>query len=134
MMSHEISWLIPNKVINLHVIGDISLESLATFSQDIIQHIEASDAPLVHLLADERDMGGFPSQIKRVLDAAAFLRHPRLGWFVIYGTDNKVLKFISYMVAQVTQIRHRRFVTQAEAFAFLQAVDTTLPNLSEVQP
>src|SRR5688500_7514486 len=88
MMSHEIAWLVPNKVIDLHVIGDISLESLAAFSQDIMQYIESSDAPLVHLLADERDMGGFPSQIKRVLDSAQFLRHPRLGWFVIYGSDN----------------------------------------------
>jgi hypothetical protein len=133
MMAHEISWLVPNKVINMYVNGDMTLESLTAFSDDVIQHIEASDAPLVHLLIDERDMGGFPSQIKRVLDSAQFLRHPRLGWFVIYGTDNKVLKFISYMVAQVAHIRHRRFVTQAEALAFLQTIDSTLPNLREIK-
>ena len=132
-MSHEISWLVPNKVVNMYVNGEMTLESLAAFSQDVIRYIEASDAPLVHLLIDERDMGGFPGQIKRVLDTAEFLRHPRLGWFVIYGTDNKILKFISYMVAQVVQIRHRRFVTQAEAIAFLQGIDATLPNLNEVQ-
>jgi len=132
-MAHEISWLVPNKVINMYVNGDMTLESLVAFSDDVIQHIEASDAPLVHLLIDERDMGGFPSQIKRVLDSAQFLRHPRLGWFVIYGTDNKVLKFISYMVAQVAHIRHRRFVTQEEALAFLQTIDSTLPNLREIK-
>ena len=131
-MPYEISWLVKNHVVHLHLSGDVSLEMLVDVSQNLIHYFESSDRESVHLMINDADVGRAPKQVTQLLDIAKALRHPRLGWFIIYGTDNLLFRFISFTLANVLRLRHRRFLTQQEAYVFLQSVDSTLPNLDEV--
>ena len=131
-MSYEIGWLVEEKVIELHVSGDIASEILFAASRDIIVLMDSSTAPLVHLIVNETDMGNFPKQIKNVMDAAEFINHPKMGWFLIYGNDSPFLNFLSPMVARVARLRHRRFQNGADAYNFLFSVDATLPQIERV--
>jgi hypothetical protein len=125
-MTYEISWLVENQVIHLELEGDISLETVAAMSQSVIEYIETSEASVIQLLVDDRNVQTAPKDIHALLSVSKVFRHPRLGWFIVYGNDNKLFQFLTMLMSRLTRIRHRRFTTQAEAVAFLQSVDSML--------
>src|SRR5215204_5278930 len=100
-MPYEISWLVENQVIHIVINGDVTIDTITALSKAIAQYIEISDALLVHLLIYDKAVQSSPKQILKVLNAAQVLRHSRLGWFIIYGSDNKLFKFITQMLSQL---------------------------------
>jgi hypothetical protein len=132
-MDYEIGWLVENRVIHVTLGNVITVDMANALSDNIIAYIEISDAPYVHLIIDDKNLRTIPKQIDALMKGAKVLWHSRLGWFILYGSDNKVFKFIAQMFSRMLKLRHRRFQTREEAFAFLQTVDTTLPNLNASQ-
>ena len=69
-----------------------------------------------------------------MLDQAFFVEdNSRLGWVIIFGSDDRIVKFIASAIASMFKTRFRFFYTQGEAFAFLNSVDENLPDLSKYQ-
>jgi hypothetical protein len=56
-------------------------------------------------------------------------RHPKLGWVVVVEQGNKITQFLTTIMAGVFKAQLRYFATFEEAIAFLQQVDSTLPDL-----
>ncbi len=131
-MIADIRWLIPEHVIHGRPTGRYTVDDLKQGSQEITRLLNASDKPLVHLLIDESKLENMPISLSVLTEAFSFMGHKRLGWMVIYGTDERVKKFISTMVANVTRVRHRRFATYLEALEFLAMMDSTLPSVEEM--
>lgn len=127
-MPYDISWLIEKQVINLVLEGEMTVETIVEMSNIIIQYLDSSDKPLVHLLIDDSNVSSSIRHLKSVMEVGKALGHPRFGWLIIYGSTNKTYQFMSYMISQITKIRHRRFATLAETFEFLHTVDVTLPS------
>jgi hypothetical protein len=59
-------------------------------------------------------------------------RHPRVVWLIIVALENKLMKFFVSATGPVFGLRLRFMDTVAEALAFLQDVDSTLPNLQSI--
>jgi len=131
-MEFQIDWLVKNKVVQFNIQGDVTVEDLSDVSDRIQGLINESDAPLVHVLHDEQGMGTMPISLQVLTDALGFLKNPRLGWFIIYGNDDRIKKFISAMVMSVAKVRHRNFKTREETLNFLVSMDTTLPKVEEM--
>lgn len=131
-MIADIHWLIENKVILANPQGSPQVDELSLASETLQAFIDESDAPLVHILIDESRLKSMPVSLKILTDAFGFLKHPRLGWFIIYGNDDRMKKFISSMLTGMTKVRHRRFDTLEESLQFLVDVDTTLPTVQEM--
>lgn len=133
-MSIEINWLVENKLIHAIASGDVSVEGLAYFSSTIVQYLDQSDAPLVHLIISEEQMESFPKSIKAVGEVAKFFRHEQLGWFIIYGNTerDRIAIFVASVVTGMAKIRHRRCETLEESLEFLTTVDTSLPSIEEI--
>jgi hypothetical protein len=127
-MPYDISWLVEKQVINLILDGEMTVETIDEMSKAIIEYLDSSDKPLVHLLIDDSNARSSIRHIKSVTEVGKSLSHPRFGWLIIYGSTNKTYQFMAYMISQVTKIRHRRFGTLDEAIQFLQTVDVTLPS------
>jgi hypothetical protein len=132
-MAYKTSWLIENRIIHININGDINLDALNAMTEDVIRLIEGNNVPHVHLLINDKHVKAIPKQILKMLASSRSLRHPRLGWLVIYGTDNKLFKFLAQMLSRTINLKHRRFLTLEEALAFLQSVDATLPQLDVPQ-
>ena len=127
-MPYDISWLVENQVINLVLEGDVTVETITEMSQNVIQYFDSSDKPLVHLLIDDSNVSSSIRHLKSVMEVGKALGHPRFGWLIIYGSHNKTYQFMTYMISQVTRIRHRRFATLNEAIEFLHTVDVSLSS------
>ena len=132
-MPYEQSWLIMNEVVHSKRRGDLTVEELVSSTTEIVQKLDSSNRPLVHVLVDVHDVTSYPRKL-RVLNLALkpLLSHPRLGWILFYGNSNQVLQFLTGMIAQIMRTRFRFFDTSAEAVQFLQSVDQSLETLPEL--
>lgn len=127
-----IEWLVENKVIIGKPEGDPSPDDLQKASDTYRTLLDASDAPLVHVLVDESKLDTLPVSMKVLTDNLDFLKHPRLGWFILFGNNDPMKKFVSATLSGMTKIRNRRFATFEESIEFLTKVDSTLPSTEEI--
>lgn len=114
-----LQWLQRNHILLLTADGDLTLASFTTISGRIKRTIDQSTAEVVHLLVDETQIGRFPVQIKEVLAACDYLKHPKLGWVLHYGARNERLATMTTVIAHLSKVHFRRFETFGEAHAFL---------------
>ena len=133
-MPIEVKWFIEGKIIQAIGVGDISLDDIAYLSKTIIDLINNSDSPLVHLVLSEENMDSLPLSVRTFSEATKFLHHERLGRFFIYGNMDRVklIKFLDTMVIQIAKVRHRRFTTLAECLEFLTFVDSAVPTVEDM--
>jgi hypothetical protein len=87
-----------------------------------------SNAGLVHVILDASELEGIPSF--KVMRRFESLKHPKFGWMLPFGTHiNPIVNMLGTITLQLFKIRMRQCKTLDEALAFLQYVDTTLPDL-----
>ncbi len=127
-----IEWLIENKIILGKPEGDPSPEDLKQASETYQKLLDSSDAPLVHVLVDESKLETLPVSISVLAEKLDFLKHPRLGWFILYGNEDAMKNFVSSMLTGINKVRHRRFLTLEDSLEFLVSVDSTLPSVDEI--
>ncbi len=125
-------WFVENKIIITDFIGDISLDDLKSSGMQVMQLLEQSDSPLVHLITNETDLLSLPSSIKEMSESSPFMKHPQMGWMIMYGSEDRLAKFKAAIVTGIVQTRHRRFLTLQESLEFLVAMDKSLPAVEEM--
>lgn len=107
--------------------GDI-IQATKDYDQECLAFLNASDAPLVHLIDDLRGVRNVPPVSS--IYSMQFLRHPRLGCYVTLGVlYHPVLRFISTRVSSLVRLRYKDATTLNEAYSFVMAKDSTLPSL-----
>lgn len=121
------SWLVEGRIVQLKSSGEITLNDIQKEDAIMMEFLEQTTAPLVHVLADQTDLEKMPD-IKS-FTASHWVKDKRVGWFLVYGMKYKFLRFAMSVGAQIFQLRTRTFDTHEEALAFLQSVDETLPDL-----
>lgn len=131
-MGFDIEWFVHGRIIKANISGDIAIEDLKNGSDIALKMFEESDAPLVHVITNETDVGSLPVSLQLFSEAVEFMRHPRMGWMLMYPTANQLSKFLSGMVAGIAKVRYRRFESIEESLQFLVSVDTTLPSIEEM--
>lgn len=58
------------------------------------------------------------------------LSHPKYGWLVVVGIDNKITAFLTTMLAKMFRFRYQSVNTVDQAMDFLRSVDSTLAKAS----
>lgn len=124
-MAHTAKWLIEGRVALVKIVGDLSIEALGAMSDEIIQYLEAGQAP-VHLLIDDEELGRPPIRVATIRKVALFLKHENLGWQVAIGDVNPIANYIVPVVIKLAGVQLVRRKTQEDAMAFLQEHDLTL--------
>ena len=125
-------WFVKNKIIITDFIGDISLDDLKESGMKVMELLEQSDSPLVHLLTNETYLLSLPSSIKEISESSPFMQHPQMGWMIMYGSEDRLAKFKAAIVTGIVKTRHRRFLTLSESLDFLVAMDKSLPSIEEM--
>lgn len=126
-MSAGVTWLVENKLLLVNTWGKVNVNELSEMDSRISEMLETSQAPLVHGIHDHSRAESIPSA-KDLMQVRAG-KHQRVGWLIIVGLDNKLMKFFVSATGQVLNIRLRFMNTVEEALAFLQDIDSTLPDL-----
>ncbi len=133
-MPIDVSWLVEGRVTQLRFRGEVTVAELEEGSLKLLELVNdhEGDTALFHNVHDASALTKIPIQLNAINAATrdAFL-HPRTGWTVAHNPQNAVQSFIGNMIGRVTQARYRIFDTRAEALAFLNYVDETLPSLLE---
>ena len=128
-MAIEIKWLLPGRIVYIANRGTITVDELQNESRQLIEFLDEGEGPLVHLLTDVTELGEFPISVGLLNRTSVEpLRHPRMGWLVVI-TNNRMLKYLGSMVTGLSSVRYRAFTSVDEGLAFLNEVDSTLPDL-----
>lgn len=124
-MSHYTQWLVEDRVIYTRVWGTFSAEEIPEVDAEMIPLLEQSDAPLIHVLADDLELESMPNMKK--MSELQYVKHEKMGWFIT-SNPNRVLRFIGTVVGQLLKTRHRFVDSPEDGIDFLLTVDTTLPD------
>ncbi len=128
-MPVQVEWLLENRIIIVKSHGILTVDDFRNSAREVTRMIGSCDTPCVHIVMDDTLVTEIPRSISSMRHATTWLDHPRLGWAVCYGTEDRFITFVSQMVARVTRIRYRRVADYGEAIALLQAKDGSLPQI-----
>jgi len=133
-MPSTIEWQVENRVILLTYTGKVSVEDVLYTTNTGIDWLEQT-AEKVHVVNDLTQMEGLTSDFQNVGKILSvtrdFMGMDNLGLMVAYGTDNRLVKFLSTVVGQMGGITFRMFGTRAEALTYLSHNDTSLHTLRD---
>ena len=132
-MPFELSWYLENRVILLASQANNSDENLLDMDQKVIDYLNQSSAPLVHLIMDQRkapppSSSRAASQIK-LASQLKWPKHPKYGWAIMVGPTNSLQRFVIAVATNFFKVRQRSFDTMDEALDFLNDIDSSLPTL-----
>ncbi len=122
-MALETSWFIPEKIILLRATGDLSTDDIIQSTEEGVALIESCSTPNVHVLFDTEDLVSFTRDVFALSNAVQKLMgHPRYGWFVMFGRNDPIVRFITSIVTQVFKRHFKICMDRQEAVDFLQAL------------
>ena len=127
-------WLIEKRLVQVHFIGELSIHDIVEALETSAHFVDAGDPPSVHFLHDWTQLDKFPTNILQIMRSVNVrLAHPdRVGWMVAYGSDNRLMRYVSQTVLQIMRIKFRTFSTREDALAYLCHMDATLPQIPPV--
>lgn len=124
-MSFEISWYIPQRVIYVHVLGELGLAEVEGMSKRIAELLEAGIEP-VHILLDDTKGGRPPLNLRELKARIEMVNHPIIGWVVGIGEVDAVAKFLIPLLLKIMSMKYTRVANVDEAVEFLSVRDRTL--------
>lgn len=127
-MPHELSWIIPKRVILVEITNPANDQEIPEFDQRVCQMLDEGDpeAALIHQILVFGDGVSTPSM--KALSSMSSPRHPRNGWVIMVGVGSPMVPMVTSIVSQIFKIRTRTLDTPEEALVFLREVDSTLPR------
>jgi hypothetical protein len=127
-MPYEVTWLVDKRIIYFHTSGIATIDDVKAGNKKVMVMLDEG-IPFVHLITDSTDVEKVQLGLN---DLASVFRDmpasPKLGWS-IYISPKMLDRFFASVTTQLTKSRHREFNTLADAIAFLQSVDDTLPKI-----
>jgi hypothetical protein len=129
-MSIQISWLVENRIIYWLHTGDGTISNTKEADMEVIRLLEASSAPLVHIILDLQGLKEMPSLADSIRAKYDFPKHPKSGWNIFVGMKDPLQKMVVSFMGNVFKMRARLLENNIEALDFLQSIDSTLPDLA----
>ena len=134
-MGHSTQWLLDGRIIFNDMTGHVQPDDIqAVVNENIPMMDNESDAELIHIIYDMQgtslsgDVVGFQKASR------AMFTHSRMGWLlVINTTENRVVNMMASMVSKIFSAQFRQYATLEEGLAFLNKMDSSLPDLSDME-
>jgi len=124
-MPYKVSWYQGNRIVLLQVDGLLATAEVQALILEAGKYV-VEGTPLVHFLVDTRTL----QKIESVPEALKVVQgnppHPNMGWMIVVGRMNPLVKFFLDFVGLITKSRYRRFDTMPESINFLKEIDGSL--------
>ncbi len=129
-------WLQDDTVVYIEFIGDFDDEGIIAVNTHLRdKYLIPGKAP-VHAIIDASGMTGYPRSLKVLQQSTSIsVKHPNIGWVVLIGFDNPLVKFFSTGVAQLLGVKFKQVESLEQAKDVLKRVDLRLDDstLSKVE-
>jgi hypothetical protein len=121
------SWIVEGHLVYWKSWGALKSEDIAPYDAESFAMLDATTAPLLHTIADHSQLEQLPSL--KDLATISVARDPRVGWYLVAGSINPIIKMLVSIAVQIGHVRLRFFPTFDEALAFIKEQDATLPPI-----
>jgi hypothetical protein len=129
-MPTDLLWFVENGIVYGHGQGINNVSDLQKLNNEALCYLEQSSSQRLHFLFDLRDICQQPPLMVQA-KLYSYVRHPRCGWQVFVGPNDRSQQVTVCVVAELTSMRFRCFDRMAEALEFLEIVEPTLPDLKQ---
>jgi hypothetical protein len=129
-MPYQVSWYVEQRVILCSATGVVTSEDIHHMNHDTQTYVRAGQ-PLVHVLCDLNGLTKYPTNIAGMRQSLEQMDHERMGWVIVCGAGNALLRFVASLITQfiIPNVRLRMFDTLEQGIDFLREHDSTLENL-----
>lgn len=129
-MPYQVSWYIEQRVVFSSAFGNATIEDVHNLNHDIQTYVR-SGQPLVHVICDLKNIEKFPTNVAGMRKSLEQMEHDRMGWVIVCGAGNPLLRFIASVITQfvIPNVRLRMFDTVQQGIEFLHEHDATLEGL-----
>ncbi len=125
-----LAWLVEGHLILAKGWYALKSEELADFDARVLAMLTQSQKPLVHGIHDYSEAQAMPP-IKDLIQIKSG-QHPKIGWVIVVGLHDRMMKFFVSIALQIFRVRVRFMDSVQEGLDFLQDVDSTLPDLVSI--
>ncbi|MEL6151578.1 MAG: hypothetical protein AAFU54_28965 [Chloroflexota bacterium] len=126
-MGIELKWLLADRIILHRNVGDVTAADLLDVDAPLNAMLLEGAQPEIHVIVLANPDGKGPMSL-RAFTAATWMRNERLGWTVVVGLENVILRFAADASSQVFNMKTKFVDTPEEAIAVLKRVDLSLPD------
>lgn len=125
------TWIVEGHLAYWKSWGELSGDDIPAFEEESRGLIASTTAVFLHTIADHSQLAKLPSLRETAQIASG--RDPKLGWYLVIGEHNPLVKLMISLTVQVLGVRLRFFPNYDEALAFIQGQDATLPAIETTE-
>ncbi len=125
-MAYKTGWYIEGQITYAQFISPSGVEELRAGLQELDRYAEQGQRPLIHTIVDLSRLEESIGLVKMAQAVKGRKPDPHIGWVIMVGEQNKVIRFTASVVRQILQMRQRSFDTLPEALDFLRDIDSGL--------
>jgi hypothetical protein len=118
-------WIIDNMAVYAQVSGYIDRQAFLEADKQLNRYLDESNQDLVHFIFDYTGVTRVPPIMTQ--SQATIARHPRFGWALVFGSDDRIMRFLTSVSAQLFKTRFRMLDSFADVEAHLRTVYPDLP-------
>jgi hypothetical protein len=118
-------WLVPERVLETRLSGDITVEELVASAQTGTRMIEAEGIAPVFSLVDMTHIERYPIRISDMRTVYSQGTSNKLTWIIVFGIPNNVVNFMATMFTRLIKLQYRVVKTQDEALALVDKLMLT---------
>ena len=130
-MPCELKWYLQDRVLLQRLSGVVTLEDVKASNAQLKTFLASGVAP-THVIVDLSGVERFPTSLSTIKEFVQPVPNQDiLGWVLIFGAKNALLRFLASMVTQLAgeNVRMRMLDTLPQAIDFIRKQDETLVNL-----
>jgi len=132
-MPVDLNWLLEGRILYIQLTGVLTIDDIKDASQRGVDMLDPSMNLPVHTIHDSRNIIEPPKNVRALFEVSkAALQDPRLGWMINVSSQNQFLTYMITMMGKLTGSEFRFESSVSEALNFLQMVDQTLPDLTDL--
>ncbi|QPC82663.1 hypothetical protein G4Y79_23740 [Phototrophicus methaneseepsis] len=125
------SWLQEKRIAYIELIGKFDEQLVIDVNEHMRSLIDEGMRP-VHLVLDATGLTGYPVNVRVLKQSSeASASHPDVGWLILIGFTNPVIKFFSSVLAQLFNLNFKQAESTEEAVSILRRVDITIETPAE---
>lgn len=137
MGSSNAYWFVPQHIVYVHNVGDLTSDDFRNVDRQIIalmQEAQGVHSGNVHVLVDSTELTKLPPVTHleggRILK---YMQEPNCGWTVVVGHNNPFLKILSRLLTSISRVDFYMANTLKQGARMFLNVDDSLDDIPDVE-
>lgn len=127
-MAYQIDWYINQRVLEISISGQVSIDEFEQLHLDSFALVEKSPYK-VHAIADMSHFDAMPTNLKMLTSASSHEKNHNQGMTILVMPKvQSVIRFLMTVVMQTLKLEYRICETREDAIDVLQRIDADLKN------